>query len=223
VATIHDIWVQNPSTPTEYWLPGVFVTAMSRGACPGGGVCEIFVQQAETFASLADGSQQAIRIVVSPDEKMYFAGLHVGDQIDVDGFAFRDVAPNELHLQASALLPGCAKTVGSGNPTPVQANQGDLTPSAYLNSVGPLLVSVTNVTGRVVSVTHPFPIWFGSQSNNPGDAFVDPRCLPEATFVGLTEPQDLDLFFVTAVFGITADSLPRPALLPRTMGQLLNQ
>lgn len=97
---LHDIWQANPSIPTAYWIPGLYVTGVSATGCAAVSACDLYVQQAETFASVAVGAQQSIRITVGATEAQGFVGIGVGDRIDVYGHGVRETAngKNELIL-----------------------------------------------------------------------------------------------------------------------------
>src|ERR1051326_5372516 len=41
VSTIPQIWADNSSKPVETWVSGVYVTAISHGACTGGQACDV--------------------------------------------------------------------------------------------------------------------------------------------------------------------------------------
>lgn len=70
-------------------MPGVFVTGVTKGGCVAGSACQIFVQQSESFADLAAGSQQAIKMFISGNTATHFVGVKVGDKVDVDAWAWR--------------------------------------------------------------------------------------------------------------------------------------
>src|SRR5262249_20961910 len=129
------------------WVPGVYVTAISKTACVSGTPCQIFLQQAETFASLAAGSQQGLKLFVSANAAQHFTTVKVGDKVDTYAWAQRDPATNELLLTVNLQLQGCAKTVGTGNPVPVVVTLADLTINAYEQTLGPLLVELDGVSG----------------------------------------------------------------------------
>src|SRR6185312_9707999 len=42
VKTLHDIWMDDPAQLTAAWVPGVYVTAISKTACVSGTPCQIF-------------------------------------------------------------------------------------------------------------------------------------------------------------------------------------
>jgi hypothetical protein len=211
--TIHQIWQDDPAQPTEAWVPGVYVTGVGKGGCQAGVACQIFVQQSEAFADLAAGSQQALKMFISANTAFHFAGIKVGDRVDVDAFAWRYTVngQNELLLQVNLQLPGCAKVVGTGNPVPVPAQLSDLTLSAYEDTVGPLLVTVTGVSGKPQLPAETFGLWkTGTFTDAGADTIVSlsPYLLPTAAFSGLTTGKVHDFTSVTGVFGLfspTAD------------------
>jgi hypothetical protein len=211
--TLHQIWQDNPAQPTEVWVPGVFVTGVAKGGCTAGVACQIFVQAQEQFADLTAGAQQALKMFISANTAKYFVGVKVGDKVDVDAFAWRYNVngQNELLLQVALNLPGCAKVVGSGNPKPVAAQLSDLTLSAYEDTLGPLLVTVSGVSGKPQMPTETFGLWkTGTFSDAGPDSIVSlsPYFLATGAFTGLVTGKVHDFSSVTGVFGLfspTAD------------------
>jgi hypothetical protein len=207
--TLHQIWQDNPTTQTEVWVPGVYVTGVSKGGCQTGVACQIFVQSAESFANLAAGSQQALKIFISANTAFHFAGIKPGDKVDVDAFAWRyDVnMQNELLLQVNLQYKGCAKVVGSGNPQPVTVQLSDLTLDAYENTVGPLLVKVDGVSGKPQMPTETFGLWKTGTFVDAGpDTIVSlsPYFLASGAFTGLQTGKVHDFTSITGVFGLFA-------------------
>lgn len=207
--TIHEIWQDDPTAPTEVWVPGVYVTAVSNGGCQAGVACQIFVQSAEGFADLAAGSQQAIKLFISANTASHFAGIKPGDRVDVDAFAWRyEVSlQNELLLQVALTLKGCAKVVGTGSPAPVPVQLTDLTLSAYEDTVGPLLVRVNGVSGKPQTPAEIFGLWATGTFSDAGvDSIVSlsPYFLSGGAFNGLQAGKIHDFTSVTGVFGLFA-------------------
>jgi hypothetical protein len=234
--TIKQIWTDNPTSPTQVWVNGVYVTAVSGGGCNAGSSCQIFVQQAETYASFAAGAQQAIKLRISDQVSQHFTGIAVGDQLDVLGNAWRFTlgGVNELVIQVNAQLQGCAKKVGTGSPTPITGVQlSELTLNAYEQSHGPLLVQVASVSGKPAGPGEIFGIW--ATGVGIGDASatelvsVSPFFLSGFQFTGLpTDGQTtVDFTSVTGVFGqfVPFDEAGSPpkyhVLYPRTIGELV--
>src|SRR6185503_2747075 len=107
VKTLHAIWQDDPAQPTEVWVPGVYVTAISHGACSSGTACQVFVQQDLGYADLAAGAQQALKIFISANAASHFTAVQVGDQVDVLAWAWRYNlgGQHELLLQVNTSLP----------------------------------------------------------------------------------------------------------------------
>src|SRR5262249_55336426 len=150
--------------------------------------CQLFVQQAEKFADLAAGSQQALKIFVSAPTASHFVGLKVGDKVDVDAWAWRYnlMGQNELLLEVNSLIHGCAKAVGAGDPQPVTVLLSDLTLSAYEDTVGPLLVKVNTVSGKPQLPDEIFALWNTGMFSDAGVSAIvnnSPFCLPNGAFV----------------------------------------
>lgn len=210
--SIHEIWQDNPSQPTEVWVPGAYVTAVSKGGCEAGVACQIFVQEDTQYADLAAGAQRALKLFVSANTASHFVGIQVGDKVDIDAFAWRyDVnSQNELLLQVNLQLPGCAKTVGGGDVLPVAAQLADLTLDAYENTLGPLLVKVDIVSGKPQLPTETFGLWSTGVFTDAGpDTIVSlsPYFLAGAVFTGFdaaNQGKTHDFGYVTGVFGLFA-------------------
>ena len=207
--TIVQIWADNAATETQVWVPGVFITAISGGACVSGTTCQIFVQQAETYASLAAGAKQGIKLRIASTVANYFASLKVGDKVDVLGYAWRYNlgGANEMAIQINSQLPGCAKKVGTGNPVAITGVQlTDLTVAAYEQTHGPLLVQLTTVTGKPALPTEIFGLW--KTGVGIGDAGPEslvnasPFFLANGAFTGFTSGQPVDFKTLTGVFAV---------------------
>jgi|GEM_PF-3943882 len=199
---ITDVWTDNPSQATQVWLSGVYVTGITKSACVAGVACDLYVQQDLSYGSLKQGAHHAIKMFVSAATAMYFTAVAVGDKVDAMGWAYR-YGDNELLLQVDQLMPGCAHKIGTGSVTPVPALLDDLTLSAAEDTVGPLVVQVTNVRGTPKAPTQTFGIgwiyWDGSPS-----PFVSlsPYFLPNGAFVGLMQGQKTTFKSVSGVFAI---------------------
>ncbi len=208
--TLHEIWQENPMTAVEAWVPGVFVTAISGGGCVAGNPCQLFVQQKETFSTVADGLQQALRVLVFPNAAEHFVGLQVGDQIDLRAYVYRHTqnGENELFFHVSQSLPGCAAHVGSGQLLPVTGlDLEDLTLAAYEDTMGPLFIRLETVSGKPKNATETFGLW---ESFMPGMGpieevtSVSPFFVPGKQFTGLTPDVIYNFTHVDGVFGIFA-------------------
>jgi hypothetical protein len=206
--SIQDVWNDDPMAPEPVWVPGVYVTAVSGSGCTGGTPCQIFVQQQETFASIAEGSQQAIKLFASAATASHFEGIAVGDRIDVYAHAWRyDInGQNELLLQVATALPGCAKVVGIGNPQPVAGlSLVDLTVDLYEETMGPLLIQVDAVSGSPDGPNELFGLW---PAFMPGTqpleeiTSLSPHALPNGAFVGLTQGLIHNFSHVVGVYSL---------------------
>lgn len=206
-------------------MPGVFVTGVTKGGCVAGSACQIFVQQSESFADLAAGSQQAIKMFISGNTATHFVGVKVGDKVDVDAWAWRYNlnGQNELLLQVNLNLEGCAKPVGTGNPQPVTAELTQLTLTAYEETVGPLLVKVNGVSGKPQLPNETFGLWKTGVFVEAGPETIvslSPYLLSGGAFTGLPQGTTTKFSSVTGVFGLfspTADpSAKYKEIYPRT-------
>jgi hypothetical protein len=207
--TLHQIWQDNPAAPTEVWSPGLFVTGVSKGGCQAGTACQIFVQQKEDLVTLAGATQQSLKMFISANTAFHFLGIKVGDKVDVDAHAWRYNVngENELLLQVSLALPGCAKVVGTGLPVPVKALLSDLSVSAYEDTLGPVLVKIDKVSGTPQMPAETFTIL--NTMGGFSDAGVatltslSPYFMPGGVFTGYaTMSGKLPFASVTGVFGI---------------------
>lgn len=206
--TLPQIWADDPAAPAEAWVPGVYVTAISNGGCAAGTACQFFVQQEESYASLAQATHQSLRVGVAGSVSSYFTELQVGDQVDLYAHAFRDTqdGKNELIFLVTPALPGCAAVIGAGDPQPVLATLDDLTLSAYEDTMGPVLVQIDTVTGT--PKTPPETFGLKDTGGQFGDitlvTSLSPYFLPGAAFSGLTADVETDFESVIGVFGIFA-------------------
>lgn len=207
VQTIPQIWTDNPMKPVETWISGVYVTAVSHGACTGGQACTFFVQQDTMYASLQAAAHKGIKVFASAQTSQYFTGIQVGDKVDLLGWAWRYniSGENELLLQVNLQLPGCFKKVGTGTAVPVTAVLGDFSVNAYENTLGPVLVQVDGVSGTPQNPDETFGLY---KTGMPSDAGIQsvtslsPYYLPNGVFVGLTKGMKYNFTHVIGVFGL---------------------
>jgi hypothetical protein len=231
MTTINDIWTQNYSKPTEVWLSGALVTGVSAGGCSAGYACQIFIQDAESYANLTAASKHAIKIFASANTAQYFSGVAPGDKIDVLGWAWRYNLDNynELLVQVNLALPGCFKKVGTGNPTPTPATLDDFTPQAYENTMGPVFVKVDGVSGTPQAPTEIFALRKTGTFNDAGLSTLtnlSPFNLKGLAFTGLTQGQPTNFTSVTGVFALyvlapDAGGTKYEVLYPRTMADVV--
>jgi len=208
---ITDVWTDNASTPTQVWIPGAIITGVSRGGCAAGQACQIYVQSAATFASLAAGAHHAIKISVSSTVAFHFTGVAVGDVVDVLGWGWRNNQNglNEIMAQVNAGLPGCTNKTGTATPTPITGVKlSDLTHASY-DTYGPLLVNLAGISGKPTGTATQT---FGLYTTGTDAGFLDggtdivslsPFFLPSATFTDPPVTQNVVNAFssVTGVFG----------------------
>ena len=204
---ITDLWTANPTTPTQVWLPGVYVTAISKGACVAGVACEFIVQQDLTYGSLEAGAQHAIRAWIGSSASKYFTQLAVGDQVNAMAWAFRESegGQNELILHVDDVDPGCALKIGSGTPTPITGVQltdiGSL--AAYEDIYGPLLLQVANVTGTPKQPDQTFGLgntFFDGGASDAAIVSLSPYYMDGGNFVGLEAGVKTKFASVSGVF-----------------------
>jgi hypothetical protein len=213
--SIHQIWIDNPSQPTHVWVPGVYVTAVSKGACQAGSACLVYVQQGLSYADVAAGSQQAIKLFVSANTAQHFTQIQVGQKVDIDAHAWRYnlMSQDELLLQVNLQLVGCAKPVGAGDAQPVDATLNELMFTPF-DQVGPLLVKVPNLTGTPQGPTETFGLYVKGQFADAGPTNVvslSPYFLPSGAFSGLTMGMMTTFSSVTGVFGtFVPNTTPAP-------------
>ncbi len=204
--TIHEIWLEDPAAPVETWVSGAFVTGVSQSGCAAGVACQFFVQEVPQFVDLADATQRSIKVFASANTAVHFQGIAVGDQVDVQAWAWRyDVdGQNELLLQVNLQLPGCAKKVGDSVPAPVTATLADLLVQAYEYDRGPLFVKLEGVSGKPHLPAETFGMWpTGQIDMSPdGPTSMSPFFLQGAAFTGLTAEKIHDFTSVTGVFGL---------------------
>jgi hypothetical protein len=218
--TLPQIWQQDATTPigqpSSVWVSGVLVTAVSEGGCSAGRACHIYLQDAETYASFADGAHHAMQLSVSGAVAVHFTSIKVRDKVDVFAHALRDTASNppqnELLLRVSYNLPGCAKKLvvsPDPTPTPITGVQlTDLTVAALEQTHGPLLIRVDAVTGKPGPANEVFAIRkTGGGFNDAGlesVVNVSPYFLSGASFSGLPTDGATAVSFdsITGVFGV---------------------
>lgn len=232
--SIPQIWADNPSTPKETWISGVYVTGISRGACAVNQACQIFLQQDETYATLGQGAKHGIKMFISASASQHFTTLAVGDKIDTLGYPSRYTlgGQNELLVEVNNLYPGCAHKVGTGAPTPITGvSLSDLSVNAYETTVGPLLIKVDGLIGTPGLPGETFGL--GTQGFDGGaDAggeivSLSPFFLPSAAFTGLVTNKKTLFASVTGVFGIfvpPTDAAVQKYLeiYPRTMSDVVH-
>jgi hypothetical protein len=228
--TLHTIWQENPSAPTPVWVPGLYVTAISRAGCEVGAPCQIFVQEQESFADLASAAQRAMKIFVSGATAEHFVGLAVGDQLDVYAHAWRyDVSgEDELLLQVNLQYQGCAKKVGQGTPLPVTATLDDLTLAAYEQTLGPVLVKVDTLVGKPHLPDETFAVFESGVFDDAGleeIVSLSPFFLPNAAFTGLVPEALTNFTSVTGAFGLFIPEaqpiVKYKEIYPRTMADVV--
>ena len=205
--TLNEIWTDNPATPTEAWVPGVYVTAIANGGCMAGTACQFFIQQDESYGSLAEATHKSLRVGVAPSVAEHFVDIAVGDQVDFYGFAFRNTqdGENELLFLVTDTLRGCAHTVGLGNLQPLTVTLDQLTTQGYETDYGPLFVRVDTVTGNPNLPAETFALW-DTGTMPDGDittvTSLSPFFLSGAAFTGLMDGANTDFSEVVGVFGL---------------------
>jgi hypothetical protein len=205
--TLEQIWTDNPAMFAEAWVPGVYVTAVSKNGCTANDDCQFFVQQDESYASLNAATHKSLRVAAAPSVAGYFAGIAVGDKVDLYAHAIRDTTAgkNELFFLVTPTLPGCAKVVGSGTLVPLAVTLDDLTVQAYEVDRGPLFVTIDTVTGRPHLPGETFALWdTGGPIGNDVTTVtsLSPYFVSNAAFTGLTAEQITDFAKVEGVFGL---------------------
>ncbi len=162
ITAIDAVWTANAAAPTQVWLAGVHVTAVSRGACAAGQACQIYVQEGTSYGSLAEGARKAIKVFASGTVASGFASIAVGDRVDVLGWGWRyNVGgQSEILLQVAPTLPGCMRKIGAATVTPIpKVPLSALTRASY-DVYGPLLVQVPAISGKAaVAATETFGLY----------------------------------------------------------------
>ena len=227
--TLHEIWLENPVSQTEVWVSGAFVTAVSGDGCVAGTACQFFVQEAPQFVDFADAAKRSLKVFASANTSSHFEGIKVGDQVDIQAWAWRyDIdGQNELLLQVNLQFPGCAKVVGSAVPKPVTATLAQLTVKGYEEDYGPVFVELDGVSGKPHLPAETFGMWpTGQIDMSPdGPTSLSPFFLDGAVFVGLTSEKIHDFTKVVGVFGLfvpPANPLVKyKEVYPRTMTEVV--
>lgn len=227
--TLHEIWLEDPAAPQEVWVSGAFVTGVSANGCKAGTACQFFIQEVPQFVDLADASQRSLKVFASANTAVHFEGIAVGDQVDVQAWAWRyDVdGQNELLLQVNLQLPGCAKKVGSAVPVPVKAVLADLTVQGYEIDHGPVFVELDGVSGKPHLPAETFGMWTTGQidMSPDGPTSMSPFFLDGAVFTGLTAEKIHDFTSVVGVFGLFVPPanpvVKYKELYPRAMSEVV--
>lgn len=243
--SIAQVWTANPTTPSETWLSGVYVTAISGSGCVANKACQIFVQSDPTYATLGAAAHNAIKIFISTTTAHYFTTIQVGDKVDALGYAWRyDLSgQNELLVEVNTLFPGCAKKTGTGAVAPIPGVQlSDLTLGAYEDTLGPVFVTLAGVSGKYVPpATQTFALFPPNVDAGTVDAGADggagvdagttslvslsPYFLSGGAFSGLPSGTMTHFTSITGVFGLFIPSAGAPPkyleLYPRTMGDVV--
>ena len=207
VQTLPQIWQDDPTKPVETWVSGVYVTAVSKGACAAGQACSMYVQQDLTYASLAAASHHSLKVFVSAATSQYFTGIAVGDKVDLLAWAWRYNldGQNELLLQVNLQLPGCFKKTGAGTALPVIAQLTDFTVNAYEQTLGPVLAQVDGVSGTPQNADQTFGLYKTGMFNDGGIGSVtslSPFFLAGGVFTTLTKGMKYNFTRVIGVFGL---------------------
>ncbi|MEO6419763.1 MAG: hypothetical protein ABIP39_10170 [Polyangiaceae bacterium] len=236
--SIAEVWTANPTAPAQTWLSGVYVTAISGSACVANKACQIFVQTDPSYATLAAAAHNAIKIFISTSTSHYFTGIQVGDKIDALGYAWRYnlTGQNELLVEVNTLFPGCAKKTGTGAVLPIPGVKlSDLTLSAYEDTLGPVLVTLSGVSGKYVPpATQTFALFppndagvidAGADAGTTTLVSLSPYFLAGGGFSGLPANTMTHFTSVAGVFGLFIPSAGAPPkyleLYPRTMGDVV--
>jgi hypothetical protein len=230
--TISQIWTDDPSTSTEVWISGAYVSAVSGNGCTANNSCQLFIQTDTSYSSLSAAAHNGVNVRVAASVAQYFTGIAVGDRVDVLGWALRSTfgGGNELIVQVNSQLPGCMKKVGSGTLTPLSVQLSDLTVTAYESTHGPMLVTLSTVSGKPGQPKEIFGLWttgVGIGDAGPeGLVNLSPYFLPSNSFTGLTAGVTKDFTSVTGVFAVyvpftEAGTPPKYVVVyPRSMSDL---
>jgi len=227
--TVPQIWYDDPVEPTAVWLEGVYVSAISGGRCQLNSRCHVFVQQHPSYDALHDAAWQSLRLEVSDSIAHYFEGIAVGDQLNLAAHGGRrtDGGRNELQLQVSTELPGCAAVVGRAELLPVEASLDQLTIEAYEESLGPVLIRVATVAGKPDALDETFALWSQGGFDDEGAdvTSLSPYFLPNHEFVGLAPGKAFSFWSITGVFAVyspdAAAGVKYEEIYLRTMGDAL--
>ncbi|MEO8800356.1 MAG: hypothetical protein ABI551_20860 [Polyangiaceae bacterium] len=235
--TISEIWSDDPTTATAAWVHGATVSAVSFGGCSAGHACQIFLQTDATYATVADGAHKALKLYVTSTVSAHFSTVMVGDTVDVYGWAIRNTmnGQNELELQVTSDLEGCAKKTGSLALVPVKASLSDFTVQNYETTIGPLLVELDNLHGTTTgSFGETFGVFPGVDAGfvDAGSEIVSlsPFFLPNGTFAAPMQTNHFTSF--SKLVGILGLYVPNPdggtpatydEIYPRTMADITLQ
>lgn len=236
-ATINGLWTSTPASASFSWIQGAYVTGISLNGCTTSATatCQITLADATSYADLAAAAKRSIRMIVWAPASSRFAGLQVGDKVDVAAWGYRLTTggQNELVLDVSETRRGCAKKVGTGAVTPVPATLAQLgTVAAYEDTYGPVLVRLDGVsanTDQTSGLTGGmfYPAMF--DAGGPSPVEVSSYFLAGNVFAGYTPTTRYDWQSVTGVFGIYRPTASGDAgtptkflvIYPRTMGDLV--
>ncbi len=229
--TIVDLWNDDPTTPEQVWLNGVYVTAISAGGCAAGKACEFIVQQDLTYSSLAVGAHHAIREWVTSTTAKYFTSLQVGDQVNMMAWALRENegGQNELITHVDTIEPGCALKIGTGTPAPITGvtlqDIGSI--AAYETTYGPLLIEIANVTGTPKQPDQTFGLGDTFYDGGASDAQIvslSPYYMAGSVFVGFDAGVKTKFASVSGVyneyFNPDASAVKYLEIGTRTMGDV---
>jgi hypothetical protein len=218
--SIPDIWTDNPNNaPEEVWVPGVYVTAVSGGACVDGTACQVYLQQDLGYGTIAEGRQHGIKLFASKKTAMHFTGIAVGDQVNVYGHAWRYTVDgqNELLIQVTLASPGCFAHVSSNNAiTPIPLTQLQDVVSEDYEAVGPLFVDVQSnpkIHGKPKMPIETFGIIDNSLDLEAGTQeliSLSPTFLTGSAFNGLTMGTTTRFDSVTGVYGLFVPPMQNP-------------
>lgn len=235
--TISELWSDDPTTATAAWVHGATVSAISFDGCSAGHACQIFLQTDATYATVADGAHKALKLYVTSPVAAHFATVKVGDTVDVYGWAIRNTmnGQNELELEVTSDLEGCAKKTGALTLVPVKASLSDFTVQNYETTIGPLLVEVDNLHGTTTgNLGETFGVFPGVDAGfvDAGSELVSlsPFFLPSGTFAAPMQTNHFTSF--SKLVGILGLYVPNPdggtadtydEIYPRTMGDITLQ
>ena len=233
--TLPEVWKADPKKPVFEWVSGAMVTGVSYGGCTAGKSCQMFLQDG-SYGTLAASSGHAIKFFASIATGGRFAGIAVGDKVDIAAYGLRYTldGQNELILEVNDLLRGCMKKTGTGTIDAVPATLAELgTTDAYENKYGPVLVKVLDLRGKAdVSLGMTFGLFTIGVDAGAPVVSLSPYYLPGGSFgAPVVVSTTLDMASVTAVFGMF---VPPPAtdggtatkylqLYPRTMADVVKK
>ena len=224
--SIHDVWLDDPTTPKPVWLQDLVVTAISEGGCRPNATCQLFVQSAASYEDLDHAARRALRMTVTPGVSHHLVHVQVGDRVDAAAWAFRKTTGgyNELILIVSADYPGCAAVVGATEPQPVEATLDELSSVAYEQELGPVFVKLEDVCGAPASATATFAIWDDDgYSEDQTITSISPYFAANASFDGIALGDTINIAEVTGVFGlfVPTGNAKYEELYIRSMGDIV--